>query len=377
MDHLLKKYPPVRYILAAGSLLTAFAGVGCKPAGGAPGGPPGDGGYSVQVISEVAETRNITESIRLVGSLTANERVQITSEISGILDEIHFEEGQSVQKGDLLAELNTAKLDAQIREIETEYNLAKLNFERGKALVQDNVISEEEFDQREGRYRNAEAILNLRREQREDALIRAPFDGILGERRVSPGQFISPGQSIALLVDITPMKAEFRVPERFIGQLAVGQSVDISVTAYPEESFTGTVYFMAPEVDRSTRTLLVKARLPNESKRLKPGMFGNLQLNLSIRKNAVVVPESSIFFQGDQKFVYVFQEDGTAGLRPVSTGKRLPGAIEVLSGVAPGERVIAEGHPQKLFPGVALVEADTESFNQPTTEVLQSEAVEG
>lgn len=349
--------------------------LGCQP-GEANQGPPG-GGYSVQVISEVAQQQDITESIRLVGTMTANERITVTSEIAGIVEKVAFEEGQEVSQGDLLVKLNTDKLEAQIGEIEAEFNLAKQNYDRGKTLVKENVISVEEFDQRESRYRNAEALLNLRKEQLDDAFIRAPFDGVLDERQISPGQYITPGQSITRLVDVTPLKAEFRVPERFISQLQIGQTVDITVTAYPEKTFTGTVYFTSPEVDQNTRTLLVKARLPNDERLLKPGMFGNLTLQLSVRKNAVLIPESSVFFQGDQKFVYLFKEDGTAELRPVSTGKRLPGKVEIQSGVGPGERVIAEGHPQKLFPGVQVVEAESEEFNLPPVEEIKQQSYEG
>lgn len=348
---------------------------GCQP-GGAAQGPPG-GAYSVQVISEVAQQQDITESIRLVGSMAANEQISVTTEIAGIVDEVSFEEGQEVSRGDLLIKLQTDKLEAQIEQIEAEFTLAEQNYERGQTLVAENVISAEEFDQRESRYRNSQALLNLRKEELEDAYIRAPFDGILDERQISPGQYITPGQSITRLVDVTPLKAEFRVPERFISQLKIGQTVDITVTAYPEKTFTGTVYFMSPEVDQNTRTLLVKARIPNEERFLKPGMFGNLELQLNIRKNAVVIPESSVFFQGDQKFVYLFKQDGTAELRPITTGKRLPGRVEVQSGVGPGERVIAEGHPQKLYPGVQVTEAESEEFSTPSLEEVKAETYEG
>ncbi len=317
---------------------------------------------SFQVVSADAEQESLSDSIRLVGTLVANEEIDVTSEIAGIVDEIHFREGERVVKGELLVKLNTDKLDAQIKETEATYELARTNYERGKSLRQQNVISDEELDERENRYRTAEAILSLRGSQREDAVIRAPFDGIVAERRVSPGQYLNPGQPITRLVDITPIKAEFKVPERFFSQLSIGRNVGLAVTAYPDETFHGTVYFIAPELDLLTRTVLVKAELPNQDLRLKPGMFGNLNLTLNVKEHAVLIPESAVFFQGDQKFVYVIQDDGTAAIRPVETGIRVPGRVELTRGVGPGERVVSEGH-QKLFPGAPVRVSGDESLS--------------
>jgi len=356
-------------------LLSLYFNSACQP-GETAQPPQNQGNQSVRVVTETAREQNIAEDIRLVGTLSANESVSIASEIAGIVENIHFEEGDTVKRDHLLLKLNTNKLEAQIAETKAEYDLAKANYERGKSLIKENVISVEEFDQRESSFRNLEGLLENRREQLEDAFIRAPFEGVLGERMVSPGQYINAGQTLTRLVDLAPIKAEFKVPERFIGQLEMDQSVAITVSPYPNKTFRGKVYFISPEVDESTRTILVKARIPNEDTLLKPGMFANLELTLDVRRGAVVIPESAVFLQGDQKFVYVFQEDGTAGLRPVTTGRRLPGRVEIISGIESGERVIAEGHPQKLFPGVAVTEAESEEFESPDVSDVTSSAFE-
>ncbi len=336
-------YPPVIGTLAA----LVLSGCGDDEGGG------GQQMGSVNVIVAPVEERKITEDIDLVGSLTPNERVEIKSEISGLIRDINFEEGDMVEKGRLLVALDDQKLRARLAESEANYTLAKTNRERNKTLLETKTISEQAYDQSIGDLDAATATLELRKRELQDARILAPFDGVVGYRQVSPGQFIQVGQEMTVLVNMSPIKADFDVPERFIGQLKTGQRIDIKVAAYPDRTFTGEVYFISPEVEVTTRNVLVRAFIDNESGILKPGMFGNLKLVLQVKEDALVIPESALIVQADSSVVMVVDEKNLAQLRNVRTGIRLEGAVEILEGLSAGESIIVEGH-QKVGPGTPV-----------------------
>jgi len=292
----------------------------------------------------------VLDEIDLVASLAPNERVELKSEISGVIEEIAFTEGDSARKGQLLIAIDDVKLKARLAEAEADFSVAKTNLDRNRNLRQTNTISEQAYDQSTGEADAAEAHLELRRRELEDARIRAPFDGVIGLRRVSPGQYIQAGQELTTLVSIDPIKADFQVPERYIGVLETGQQIRISVAAYPDKAFHGEVYFISPEVSVSTRNVLVRAYVANADGLLKPGMFGNLSLVVDVKEDAVVVPESAIVVRANRTLVIVVDENNAAQIKMVKPGLRLDGAVEILEGLRGGERVIVEGH-QKLGPG--------------------------
>jgi membrane fusion protein (multidrug efflux system) len=279
--------------------------------------------------------------------------VEVKSEIEGTIETIHFKEGQVLQKGDPLVTLDQRKLAASVAQAEANFRMAKLTRERAELMLKNNTISQQEFDQAISTYQASEASLELIRQQLRDAKIIAPFDGFTGARRVSPGQVVSPNTTITTLVDLTPVKVEFRVPERFLGQLQVGQAIQFRVPAYPDEVFRGEVFFVDPQVDVASRTVLVKATHQNEDGRLRPGMFGNLELVLKVRESAVTVPESAILRDGEQVILYLIGPDQMAQLAPVELGARLPGRVEISKGLSGGELVIYEG-TQKIGPGAPV-----------------------
>lgn len=336
---------PVRlFILLA--LVAATAGCGKKQKG--PGGPPP--GTAMKVRAELTRVGPVEITLSLVASVSANESIEVKSEMDGIIDEVKFQEGQPVKKGDLLLTLDARKLDAAEAQAEANFRLAQLTQERADLMLKNNTIAQQEYDQATSTYQANKANLDLVRQQRKDARITAPFDGITGARMVSPGQVISRNSAITTLVDVTPVKVEIRVPERFLGQLRIGQNIAFRVPAYPEEVFRGQVYFIDPQVDVATRTVLVKATQPNEDGRLRPGMFGNLDLVLQVREQAVTVPESALLRDGDAAFVYTISPEQQAQMMPVVLGTRLPGRLEITQGLSGGEWVIYEG-TQKIGPG--------------------------
>lgn len=349
----------------AGFLVGAFLLGGCSGGGGGPGGPGGGGGRPpVPVLTATAIEQPVRETIDLVGTLQPNERVAIQSELAGIVESLNFEEGQTVEAETLLAELDRATLEARLNQARTDLELATADYHRAKALFASKTIPQSEYDRTYSAWRLASAAIEIRQRELEDAFIHAPFEGILGVRRISPGQYVNTGDIITTLVDIDPIKVDFPVPERYVSQLSNGQSIEISVVAFPEETFHGQVYFIAPEVDPATRTVLVRARMANPDGRLKPGMFGQLDLLVNIRDNGIVIPESALFIRSDQNFVMVVGEENVVELRPVTLGVRLDGAVEVIKGLTAGEVVVTEGH-QKLGPGspVMIANADAPEAN--------------
>ena len=338
---------PGLYGLLAG--LALLAGCGKPPSGG---GMSGD--FPVNAVVAPVEKRALEEKINLVGSLEAIEEVDLVSEVDARVEEIQFEEGRPVQKGQLLIRLDDRKLKAAVADMQARFDLAKANLERSANLLDKETISQQDYDRAEAEFDGARAQLELAQEQLNDATIQAPFDGIMTERMISLGQFTTRGQRLATLVEVNPIEVEFNVPERFIGQIAEAQSIDIRVEAYAEETFGGEVVFISPRVDRQTRTILVKARLDNSEGRLKPGMFGNLELVFEVRAAALVIPEAAISYTGDRASVVVVDDQSKAEFRQVVVGTRLAGDAEILDGLAAGERVVVEGY-QKMGPGSTVV----------------------
>jgi membrane fusion protein (multidrug efflux system) len=227
-------------------------------------------------------------------------------------------------------------------------------------LFRDKLISQQEFDQIAAQFQANEAGLELKRRQLRDTQIRAPFNGIVGARQISPGQVIGKNVTLTWLVDLDPVKVEVNVPERYLSQVVLGQSMEFGVAAFPNDRFKGEVYFISPQLDSATRTALVKARIPNPGHKLKGGMFANLALTLRLRDSAIVVPEPALVSNGDTVTVFVVDDKGTAQVRPVKVGLRLAGKAELLSGVQAGDKVVVEG-VQKLFPGASVKPAPPES----------------
>ncbi len=356
----IRLYPVLAMNLALASLLTACGGA--PPAGGGP--PPGT---QMRVKAGPAGLERIEERFPLVASVAANESVLIKSEIDGTVETIAFQEGQRVQAGDLLIRLDTSKLAAAVADAEANFSLAESTRERAASMFRERTISAQEHDQALSAHASRKAALQLARQQLKDAEIKAPFEGVVGARLVSPGQVISRTLTLTSLVDADPVKVEFRIPERLVGRVRTGQTVVFHVAAYPGEDFRGDVYFVSPEVDPATRTVLVRALQSNADGRLRPGMFGNMDLVLETRADAVVIPETALVHRGDAVFVFLVDESGAAQMRPVVPGQRLPGRVEIREGLQAGDLVIREGL-QKLGPGApveVVPDAETPAGNGP------------
>jgi membrane fusion protein (multidrug efflux system) len=328
--------------IAAGSI--ALAAAGC---GGKGGGP--QGGMAVPVVAVKAASQPVAQTLSVVGSLEANEAVEVRAEIDGTIQAITFEEGQPVAKGQPLVQIDTSKLEASLAQAAANLTLAEATRRRYEGLIEAGAVSRQEFDQALATFSANEAAVALIREQLQDANIVAPFEGVIGGRQVSAGQYVTAGTPLTWLIDGDPMKVSFRVPERSLGQIAIDQEAQVSVDAYPKDVFAARVYFVDPVVDAATRTALIKALVPNPDGRLRPGMFADVTLTLDVRPDAVVIPETAVIHDDQRTSVFVVEQD-QAQPRAVRLGRRLPGQVEILEGLAAGEVVVIEGI-QKLGPG--------------------------
>jgi len=322
---------------------------------------------AVHVVGFRAVEQPVKQRVAVVGTLAANESVDIRSELDGVIEEIGFDEGQRVTAGSVLFRIDRDKLEASLAEAEANLKLAETTLERYAALERSRAVSTQEVDQARTTFEARRASVELMRAQLQDATVQAPFSGIVGARLVSLGQYVTKGQGLTFLVDTDTMKAEFSIPERFLSQVTEGQAIEVQLAAYSGERFHGTVYFIDPHVNLETRTVPMKARLPNPDGRMRTGMFANLDLVLQVRDRAVVIPESALLLEGDQASVFVIA-DGTAELRPVVPGVRLAGALEIRKGLLPGEVVVMEG-TQKLGPGST---ADVRLDERPIAEIMRT-----
>lgn len=308
---------------------------------------------ALPVVAVEVRRKPVVESVSLVGNLAPNEAVELKAETDGVVKEVLFEEGQMVEPGTLLVQLDDTKLLAELADARARLQLAEANHARARELHANRLISEQDYDQAASSLAVSRATVELRERLLRDARVVAPFRGHTGARYVSPGQVITRNTVITWLVDLDPMKVEMNVPERFLSQVHRNQTVHFRVAAYPERQFAGEIYFIAPRLDELTRTALVKARLLNPDGLLKAGMVANLELVLVLRPEAPCVPEAALMNNGEMTFVFLVGEENTVELRPVSVGQRMPRWVEIMAGLTGGERVIVEGH-QKVGPGMKV-----------------------
>jgi len=295
------------------------------------------------------EIADVVIDVTAVGSLDANESVILRSEVPGRIREIPFSEGEPVTRGELLVSLDDSEYRAQVAEDRAALELATLNNQRASDLYKKKLGSEQSYDEARARLEQARARLALDESRLAKTRIMAPFDGIAGLRQVSPGDYVQAGQSIVNLEDIDVIKLSFRAPERYLSQLKENLTAELRVDSFPGTPFSGEVYAVDPRIDAATRTVALKALVPNTDRKLRPGMFARVRLVLETHTDAVLVPEEAIVPRGKDKFIYRVV-DGKADIQKVEIGKRVRGKAEILSGIKAGDTIIVTGH-QKLGPG--------------------------
>jgi len=331
---------------AAGALGLALT-AGCGGAAGAPPEPP-----PTEVVIDRAAEAPVEELLNAIGSIEANEQVQLRAEAAGTITRIAFTEGGAVAEGALLFELDSAKENALLAQVKAEEEVARQNLERAQQLANTRAISPQELDQLGSLVEARAAARRLQEEQVSDMRILAPFAGVVGQRMVSAGQYVDRGQPLVDLVDRSQVKVTYRVPERRLSQIQLGQEVRVTVSAYPDRVFRGVVDLVSPVVDEATRTVLVRAVVPNLDDLLKPGMFARVQTLVERRERSLVIPESALVASLDGFAVYAVN-DNQARLTPVGLGVRDRGTAEIRSGLTVGQSIVIRG-TQKLVDGMPV-----------------------
>jgi membrane fusion protein (multidrug efflux system) len=311
---------------------------------------------AVGVVTARVENVPLAIQIEALGTARASEAVDITSKIANMITAVRFEEGQRVKRGDVLVELDGAQARADLAAAEAALKESESTYKRSRDLYARQALSESQLEQIEATLSANQARVAAARARVADTVIRAPFGGRVGLRQVSVGSLISPGTSITTLDDTNVMKLDFAVPETFVAVLEAGLPVVATSIAYPGRSFEGKVASVDSRVDPVSRSVTVRAEIPNQDGLLKPGMF--LAVRLSREPTpALVVPESALVPERGSVFVFVVEND-VAVRRQVTVGRREPGRVELLGGVVEGDRVVVQG-TQKIRDGSPVTESGT------------------
>ncbi|MBA3849981.1 MAG: hypothetical protein C0502_08290 [Opitutus sp.] len=320
----------LRGVLCATLLIAS--GCGKKAAVGTAGPSAPRDKQSVEVTEIVR--RDLTERISLVGSLAPNETAQIRAEVSGQVREVLFAEGEKVARGTVLVRVDDSELRAQVAQSEARFRLAELNLKRSEGLTQAKSMSQAEADRTKSEYSSAAAELQLLRVRLAKTEIRAPFDGIVGARTISPGDYITAATVITVLDDLSRLKVDFQVPERFAERVRQGSEFSLRAqTPSGEARAKGEVYFVSSVIDRLTRSTQVKGFLAADTLALKPGMFANIDLILQVRRGVLTVPEGAILTTPKGTQIIAVRDKGAdkvAEMVPVTLGLRERGLVEIV-----------------------------------------------
>lgn len=331
------------------------------------GGPPA--GFAMPVEAAMVTVAPAATTTDAVGSLRSAESVLLKPEVSGRIVKINFDEGQRVQAGDVLIELDQSIEAAELDQARAQLALAQAEYERQQALRSRKTVSQAALDRARSELDTGLAQLALAEARLAKRSLLAPFNARAGLRRVSPGAFVEAGTPLVNLEDIDPLKLDFRVPERFLPVVQIGQTIGVEIDAFPDRTFAGEVAAIDPQIDEAGRSLVVRAVVQNPDDQLRPGLFARVTLTLSTRKDAVWVDEAAIVPMGDQATVFKVVEDEegktSAKVQPVRLGLRQPGRVEIVEGLETGDRVvtagvlkIGDGAPIQVVPPSDSVPAD-------------------
>jgi len=345
------------------TLLIAFATLaacsGEQPGAGKKAGPS-----AAEVVTAEATMQPLGVEIEAVGTARANESVEVTSKASNTVTAIRFEEGDRVRKGAILVEFDSAEVRASLAEAEAALAESQNQFKRSRDLFTSKALSESQLDLIESTLKGNQARVDVAKARLADTIIRASFDGTVGFRRVSVGSLVSPGSVITTLDDASLIKLDFTVAETYIHALEKNLPVIAASAGLPGREFRGKVTHLDSRVDSVTRSIAVRAELPNPKGELRPGMFMTVRLQGEVAP-ALLVPEGAIVPEQGHTYVFVV-ENGAAQRREVKLGKRRPGEVEIVDGLKEHERVVAEG-TQNLRDGGAVNEQRPEALAKDAT----------
>lgn len=303
------------------------------------------------ITAAEAQTFSWERGISAVGTARAVNGTQLTTQAAGIVTEIRFNSGDMVKKGDILLRLDDATDRAELQALRAAAELSRLELERTRRLQNQGSVSKAELDRAQSQSDQAQGSLNTQEARVAQKTIRAPFDGQLGIRQVDLGEYVAAGAPVVSVQQLSPIYIEFSLPEQRLSELALELAVDVTVDAWPEDTFTGTITAIEPGIDRSTRNFTAQATLANEDGKLRSGMFARVNVDLGEAEEVLAVPQTAISYNpyGNAVFVIVEKQDDagetqlTVNRRFVRTGRTRGDYVAILEGLEAGDRVATSG----------------------------------
>lgn len=344
----------VAALLAGGWAIYATKHAGAPPAPLAGGGAR-QGEAAPAVISALVRSERVAHELRALGTAIANESIEVTSKTSNLVSAVRFRDGETVRQGQVLIELDPAQARADLAEASAALTESTSQYERARDLLSTRVVSQSQYEQLEATMKANRARADAATARLADTVIRAPFGGRVGLRRVSVGSLVSPGTVITTLDDTSVMKVDFAVPENLLGSLREGLELSARTAAHPDSELKGRVLTIDSRIDPVTRSVTVRALVPNAASLLRPGMLVNVTLARD-EYEALVIPEQALVPEQSRQYVFVVDGDSKVVRREVQIGRREPGKVEIVGGLAQGERIVVEG-TQKVHDGIAVREA--------------------
>lgn len=323
--------------------LATLAGCGEGDAGKSSGGGNGGGMPPTAVIATTVADHDFVDRIEAIGTAYALESVVISANVTERVKTLHFDDGVLVREGQVLAELDHAEEQGALVEARARLREAQLQLERIQQLQARGFATSARLDTQIAERDAARGTIDAIEARIADRVIRAPFTGIAGLRRVSPGLIVTAGTPIVQISDIAQVKLDFTIPENYLSVVRVGQEVRARAAAFNNQPFTGRIEAIDPQVDAVTRAVSVRAIIPNPDFKLKPGMLLTVDIVRQTRR-ALAVPELAVIGEQDRKFVYVIDPQTKKAVKTrILTGEREPGFVEVTSGIGKGALIVAEG----------------------------------
>lgn len=334
---------------------TLFAGVEQAASSAPRGGPGGGGPQAPSVVAVSVEMHTFTDGLEAIGTAQARESIVLTPKVADTIRVLRFDSGDRVRRGQVLVEMSSVEQAADLAEARAANDAAQEELRRYQELFDRGFASQARLDTVRAAADAAQARLNAGSSRIADRTIRAPFAGVVGLRTASPGQYVRPGEQIGTLDDISEIKLDFDLPESQLARVSQGVAISARTAAYPDRVFEGVVANVDSRVDPTTRTVRVRAILPNADEAIRPGMLMTVEVR-SNQREALAIPEVAILEQVDGARVYrVVTREGTQSVELVriETGQRVGGMAEVLAGLAAGDQVIVEG-VQSVRPGLPV-----------------------
>lgn len=343
----------VALMLVAAGLRAVLSGG--EEEGGPGGGRGGPGGRAQQVEAVTLSQRAFTDGIQALGAAKGRRSVDITSATTELITRVMFADGQRVAAGTPLVELQAGEEDADILTARANLVQAQREVERWQELVERGVAPRVQLEQAETALATARAGVAAAQSRRGDRIIRAPFSGVIGLTDVTPGALVNPGRVIATLDDISVVRVDFPVPERYLSRIRAGTPITATADAMPGETFVGSIALIDTRVDPATRAVTARAEFPNPGGQIRPGMLMRVRVQQGERQG-LAAPEAAVLFEADQAFVYRLTGQGDelqAQRVLVETGVVEGGFIEITGGLQAGDRIVASGL-NRIQPGAPV-----------------------